>query len=114
MLAIVCKTYEGVKALEIYDGEGFMIKGSGIHGLGASVGQDLKGRFSVICLENLRHDVQKLYVVKWSLYISTINSSLCADHILVIFCPMIPRKDLIFRSQECLLVIFHLAFLVML
>ncbi|CAO2838617.1 unnamed protein product [Amaranthus hypochondriacus] len=54
MLAIVCKTYEGVKALEIYDGEGFMIKGSGIHGLGASVGQDLKGRFSVICLENLR------------------------------------------------------------
>ncbi|XP_057546067.1 protein DEFECTIVE IN MERISTEM SILENCING 3-like isoform X1 [Amaranthus tricolor] len=54
MLAIVCKTSEGVKALEIYDGEGIVNKGSGIYGLGASVGRDLKGRFSVICLENLR------------------------------------------------------------
>lgn len=54
MLAIVCKTYEGVKALEIYDSEGLVNKGSGIHGLGASIGRALEGRYSVICLENLR------------------------------------------------------------
>ncbi|XP_024029766.1 protein DEFECTIVE IN MERISTEM SILENCING 3 [Morus notabilis] len=54
MLAIVCKTYEGVKALEIYDKEGCINKGSGLHGLGASIGRALEGRFIVVCLENLR------------------------------------------------------------
>lgn len=56
MLAIVCKTYEGVKALETYDSEGLVSKGSGIHALGASIGRALEGRYSVICLENLRHN----------------------------------------------------------
>ncbi|XP_060675501.1 protein DEFECTIVE IN MERISTEM SILENCING 3 isoform X2 [Ziziphus jujuba] len=54
MLAIVCKTYEGVKALEVYDREGFINKNSGLHGLGASIGKTLEGRFIVICLDNLR------------------------------------------------------------
>ncbi|XP_021729111.1 protein DEFECTIVE IN MERISTEM SILENCING 3-like [Chenopodium quinoa] len=54
MLTIVCKTYEGIKALEIYDGEGLVNKDSGIHGAGTSIGRALEGRFSVICLENLR------------------------------------------------------------
>ncbi|KAK7282562.1 hypothetical protein RIF29_11454 [Crotalaria pallida] len=54
MLAIVCKTYEGVKALEMYDKEGFINKSSGLHGLGASIGRALDGRFQVICLESLR------------------------------------------------------------
>ncbi|KAJ8751980.1 hypothetical protein K2173_000726 [Erythroxylum novogranatense] len=54
MLAIVCKTFEGVKALETYGKEGCINKGSGLHGLGASVGRALDGRFLVICLENLR------------------------------------------------------------
>lgn len=54
MLAIVCKTYEGIKALEIYDAEGLVNKGSGIHGVGASIGRALQGRFHVICLDNLR------------------------------------------------------------
>ncbi|KAF3777838.1 DEFECTIVE IN MERISTEM SILENCING 3 protein [Nymphaea thermarum] len=34
MLAIVCKTYEGIKALEKYDGEGKIDLRSGLHGLG--------------------------------------------------------------------------------
>lgn len=55
MLAIVCKTYEGVKALETYDKEGCIIKSSGLHGLGASIGRTIHERFLVICLENLRH-----------------------------------------------------------
>ena len=68
MLAIVCKTSEGVKALEIYDGEGIVNKGSGIYGLGASVGRDLKGRFSVICLENLRHANQSFMLLEDLVY----------------------------------------------
>lgn len=54
MLAIVCKTYEGVKAFEMYDTEGQIDKGAGLHGLGPSIGKPLDGRFLVICLEDLR------------------------------------------------------------
>lgn len=56
MMAIVCKTYESVKALELYDAESKIIRTSGIHGAGASNGRPLDGRFLVICLENLRYD----------------------------------------------------------
>ncbi|KAH9673601.1 protein DEFECTIVE IN MERISTEM SILENCING 3 [Citrus sinensis] len=44
MLAIVCKTFECVKALETYDKEGHIIKSSGLHGLGASIGRAIDGR----------------------------------------------------------------------
>ncbi|KAL6127231.1 hypothetical protein ACLB2K_075272 [Fragaria x ananassa] len=54
MLAIVCKTYDGVKALELYDNEGCINLNSGLHGLGTSIGRKLEGRFLVICLENIR------------------------------------------------------------
>ncbi|KAK4799569.1 hypothetical protein SAY86_024934 [Trapa natans] len=54
MLAVVCKTYEGVKSLETYDNEACIDKRTGLHGLGASVGRPINGRFLVICLENLR------------------------------------------------------------
>ncbi|KAL9240542.1 hypothetical protein vseg_014749 [Gypsophila vaccaria] len=54
MLAIVCKTYDGVKSLETYDFEGAVNKFSGIYALGSSVGQTLEGRFLVFCLESLR------------------------------------------------------------
>ncbi|PON97290.1 Protein DEFECTIVE IN MERISTEM SILENCING [Trema orientale] len=57
MLAVVCRTYEGVKALERYDKEG-NIKSSStetcLHGIGSSVGKKISGRFLVICLEDLR------------------------------------------------------------
>lgn len=56
MLAIVCKTYEGIKALEAYDKEGHINTNVGLHGLSASIGRALDGRFDVICLENLRHE----------------------------------------------------------
>ena len=58
MLAIVCKTYECIRALEICNDEGLVNKGSGIHGLGASVGRTLEGRFHVICLDNLRYGLE--------------------------------------------------------
>ncbi|XP_077226590.1 uncharacterized protein LOC143859983 [Tasmannia lanceolata] len=54
MLAIVCKSYEGVKALEMYDKEGRVDKNAGLHGLGPSIGRPMDGRFLVICLEDLR------------------------------------------------------------
>ncbi|XP_042487850.1 protein DEFECTIVE IN MERISTEM SILENCING 3-like isoform X2 [Macadamia integrifolia] len=54
MLAIVCKTYEGVKALELYDREGRINNCTGLHGLGSTIGRPVDGRFLVICLENLR------------------------------------------------------------
>lgn len=54
MLAIVCKTYDGVKALEFHDNEGCINISSGLHGLASTIGRTLEGRFLVICLENLR------------------------------------------------------------
>lgn len=56
MLAIVCRTYEGVKVLEKYDADGTIISTAGIHGLGSSIGKSIKGRFLVICLEDLRQE----------------------------------------------------------
>ncbi|XP_073032022.1 protein DEFECTIVE IN MERISTEM SILENCING 3-like [Primulina eburnea] len=53
MLAIVCKTYQGVKALETYNREGLIDKSLGFCAVGASTGP-LDGRFRVICLEKLR------------------------------------------------------------
>jgi DNA gyrase/topoisomerase IV subunit B len=61
MLAIVCKTYEGVKALETYDNEGCINTSSGLHGVGTSIGRALDGRFLVICLENLMQESHMLY-----------------------------------------------------
>lgn len=54
MLALVCMTHNGVEALETYNEEGVVSKSSGLHGLGASIGRTIDGRFDVICLENLR------------------------------------------------------------
>ncbi|KVI07605.1 hypothetical protein Ccrd_014042 [Cynara cardunculus var. scolymus] len=53
MLALVCKTYDGVKTLETYDEEGLINRTTGLYGLGASIGRNLEGRFHVICLEQL-------------------------------------------------------------
>ncbi|CAH9123462.1 unnamed protein product [Cuscuta epithymum] len=53
MLAVVCKTYDGVRLLETYDHEGMVNKSSGLHALGMIIGRPLDGRFLVICLENL-------------------------------------------------------------
>ncbi|KAI8009047.1 Protein DEFECTIVE IN MERISTEM SILENCING 3 [Camellia lanceoleosa] len=54
MLAVVCKSYNGVNALETYGNDGSVSKSSGLHGLGTSIGRHLDGHFQVICLENLR------------------------------------------------------------
>ncbi|KAK4431327.1 protein DEFECTIVE IN MERISTEM SILENCING 3 [Sesamum alatum] len=54
MLAVVCKTYEGFKALEAYIEDGLINKGCGIDAFAASTGRPLDERFRVICLENLR------------------------------------------------------------
>uniref|UniRef100_A0A1D1XPF0 Translation initiation factor IF-2 n=1 Tax=Anthurium amnicola TaxID=1678845 RepID=A0A1D1XPF0_9ARAE len=62
MLAIVCKTYGCVKALEEYDKYGSIDKNAGFHGLGPSIGRILNGRFLVICLENLRQDNSYYFV----------------------------------------------------
>lgn len=54
MLAIVCSTNEGVKALEKYDPKGTINSTGGLHGIGSSTGRKINGRFVVICLEDLR------------------------------------------------------------
>ncbi|KAF3787534.1 DEFECTIVE IN MERISTEM SILENCING 3 protein [Nymphaea thermarum] len=54
MLAIVCKTYEGIKALESCDTEAKINIASGIHGVGTITGKPVSGRFLAICLEDLR------------------------------------------------------------
>ncbi|PWZ27815.1 Protein DEFECTIVE IN MERISTEM SILENCING 3 [Zea mays] len=54
MLALVCKTYDGVKGLDKYDKDDIIDKTSGVHGLGRAVGKFLDGRITVFCLKNLR------------------------------------------------------------
>ncbi|KAF7830719.1 protein DEFECTIVE IN MERISTEM SILENCING 3 isoform X1 [Senna tora] len=54
MMAIVCKSYAGVIALENYDVQSSIDKSFGLHGIGASIGKPLDERFLVICLESLR------------------------------------------------------------
>ncbi len=56
MLAVVCKTPEGVKALERHDNEGKVNRGAGLHALGSFIGSKIDGRFLVICLEDLRQE----------------------------------------------------------
>ncbi|KAI8010447.1 Protein DEFECTIVE IN MERISTEM SILENCING 3 [Camellia lanceoleosa] len=65
MLAVVGKTYDGVKALETYENDGSVSKSSGLHGLGTSIGRHLDGRFQVICLENLRSGAVDLICVDY-------------------------------------------------
>ncbi|KAK9120865.1 hypothetical protein Syun_018482 [Stephania yunnanensis] len=60
MLAIVCKSNEGMKHLEPYDQKGKINKSSGLHGLGSSFSKPLDGRILVICLEDLRPYVGEL------------------------------------------------------
>lgn len=69
MLAIVCKTYEGVKALEKYDGEGSVNNKNGLHGLGSSIGRRINGRFLVICLEDIRQGSPILLCLSNHLYV---------------------------------------------
>ncbi|CAE6075589.1 unnamed protein product [Arabidopsis arenosa] len=54
MLAVVCRNYESVTALEAYDNQGNIDRNAGLHGLGASIGRTIGGNFDAICLENLR------------------------------------------------------------
>ncbi|PIM99812.1 hypothetical protein CDL12_27686 [Handroanthus impetiginosus] len=54
MLAVVCKTYEGVKALEEYNRGGLINESFGLHAFAASIGRPLADRFLVICLEDIR------------------------------------------------------------
>uniref|UniRef100_A0A3Q7FN04 Uncharacterized protein n=1 Tax=Solanum lycopersicum TaxID=4081 RepID=A0A3Q7FN04_SOLLC len=56
MLAVVCKTHDGLKALLTYDKKGPMNKCSDLHGDGASIRRPLDDRYLVICLENLRFE----------------------------------------------------------
>lgn len=54
MMAVVCKTYEGVMALEKYNKDGMIERRSGLNGLGLSVARNIQGRYLVYCIENLR------------------------------------------------------------
>ncbi|CAH2064714.1 unnamed protein product [Thlaspi arvense] len=54
MLALVCKDYDGVKGLEIYDNQGNVDRNAGLHGLGSSIGRTIEDPFDAICLESLR------------------------------------------------------------
>ncbi|KAK1399436.1 protein DEFECTIVE IN MERISTEM SILENCING 3-like [Heracleum sosnowskyi] len=53
MMAIVYKTFDGVKDLDSYDKEGITDRNSGLHGIGSSFGRLVEGQFRVICLNGL-------------------------------------------------------------
>ncbi|XP_078429109.1 defective in meristem silencing 3 [Wolffia australiana] len=54
MLAIVCRNFQSVKALEDYGEDDDINRNAGLHGIGYSVGRIMDGRFLVISLENIR------------------------------------------------------------
>uniref|UniRef100_A0A494G8F5 Uncharacterized protein n=1 Tax=Solanum lycopersicum TaxID=4081 RepID=A0A494G8F5_SOLLC len=54
MLAVVCKTNDGLKALQTYDMKGLMNKSCGLHGIESSIGRPLDHRYLVIYVENIR------------------------------------------------------------
>ncbi|PKA45830.1 hypothetical protein AXF42_Ash018381 [Apostasia shenzhenica] len=54
MLAIVCKTFEGVQALERHEKDGTIDRNAGLHGIAPTIGRTLNGRFTVYCLQNMR------------------------------------------------------------
>lgn len=70
MLAIVCRTSEAVMVLEKYDGDGTVLTSAGIHGLGASIGKSIKGRFLVICLDDLRQETRSTFSFSSCHYLS--------------------------------------------
>ncbi|KAG6513045.1 hypothetical protein ZIOFF_023352 [Zingiber officinale] len=54
LMAVVCKTYESVMALEKYNKDGMIERRSGLNGLGLSVARNIQARYLVYCIENLR------------------------------------------------------------
>ncbi|XP_020581694.1 protein DEFECTIVE IN MERISTEM SILENCING 3-like [Phalaenopsis equestris] len=54
LLAIVCKTVDGVEALESYEEDGTVDRNAGFHGIAPTIGRTLSGRFHVYCLQNMR------------------------------------------------------------
>ncbi|KAK9120875.1 hypothetical protein Syun_018492 [Stephania yunnanensis] len=70
MLAIVCKSNEGMKHLEPYDQKGKINKSSGLHGLGSSFSKPLDGRILVICLEDLRQETLLEHGLKCALVLA--------------------------------------------
>ncbi|XP_019068256.1 protein DEFECTIVE IN MERISTEM SILENCING 3-like [Solanum lycopersicum] len=59
MLAVVCKTHDGLKALLTSDKKGPTNTSSRLHGVGSSIGGPLH-RYLVICLENLMFEVMMI------------------------------------------------------
>lgn len=75
MLAIVCKTYEDVKALEEYDINGKVDKNLGLHALGLSIGIPIDDRFLVICLEKLRQETFLFITFLYFIFLTKKNAS---------------------------------------
>lgn len=56
MLAIVCKTSEAAYALEKYDHNGQIDCEHALYALASTLGKSITGRFSVICLDDIRYN----------------------------------------------------------
>ncbi|THG10125.1 hypothetical protein TEA_027990 [Camellia sinensis var. sinensis] len=54
MLAIVCKSYASAHALEKYERSGNVNHACALHAIATKQGQSIKGRYLVICLEDIR------------------------------------------------------------
>lgn len=63
-LAVVCKTHNGVKALETFGMQGLMNKRSCFYGAEASIGRPLDHWYIIICRENLRFEVMMMSCCK--------------------------------------------------
>ncbi|KAK2635775.1 hypothetical protein Ddye_030567 [Dipteronia dyeriana] len=53
MLAVVCRSFEAVCALEMYEKNGEVDFTCALHALAAALGKSIVGRFNVICLEDI-------------------------------------------------------------
>lgn len=54
MLAVVCKTHEGVRALESFNMGGLIDEELGLHAFAASIKTPIADQFDVISLEDIR------------------------------------------------------------
>lgn len=99
MMALVCKTVDGVMFIKSRASEGVRNRNSGLSGIGSSIGGSSEGRFRVICLDNLRYVAQCLNLFPFTmLFFSRLNLSffpslLCMQTICWRVCSQRPTKE---------------------
>lgn len=65
MLAVVCKSCVAAGALERYNLDGNVNHTRGFHALATELGISIKGRYLIICLDDIRYQKSFFITVFW-------------------------------------------------